>query len=142
MTENEIKQIVANGLKQEKTLNEIHKELQGEHGVKMTFMDLRLLSADIEIDWDSLEPQLEEQEEVEEAKPVLEPQENTTVEISKITRPGAAVNGSVHFASGFKGEWYLDNQGRLGLDMEDPEANPPEEEMMDFQNQLRSMLGA
>ena len=47
------------GLRAEKSLNEIHKELQSEHGVKMTFMELRLLSADLDIDWNALEPEPE-----------------------------------------------------------------------------------
>ncbi len=146
MKQEEIEKIVIAGLRAEKSLNDIHKELQQEHGVKMTFMDLRLLSADLDIDWQALEPEPEEEEESAEGLARAEIMEEEVggvqVEVSKITRPNAAINGSVSFpVSGLKGDWTLDHYGQLGMDLNDPEAQPSEEEMMEFQTKLRTLLG-
>ena len=60
MEEKEILKIIAEHLEQGLTLNEIHKILSSEHSVKMTFMELRLLSADIEnMDWSKFDPKKE-----------------------------------------------------------------------------------
>ena len=147
MTQEEIEKIVIAGLRAEKSLNEIHKELQTEHNVKMTFFDLRMLSADLDIDWDSLEPEPEVKEEdsaVTAAQAEMLGQEVTSgvqIEVSKITRPGVALSGSVSFPSGLSGEWTLDHYGQLGMDLGDPEVRPSDEEMMEFQDALRAKLG-
>jgi len=146
MTQEEIEKIIIAGLRAEKSLNEIHKELQTEHNVKMTFMELRLMSADLDIDWDSLEPEPEvvEEDPAEAAAKaqMLEDQASSVqIEVSKISRPDAALSGTVSFPSGLSGEWTLDHYGQLGMDLGDPEARPSEEEMMEFQNTLRAQLG-
>ena len=147
MTQEEIEKLVIAGLREEKSLNDIHKELQSEHGVKMTFMELRLLSADLDIDWDALEPEPEVKEEdpaIAAAQAEMlgeEAPSGVQIEVSKITRPGVALSGSVSFPSGLSGEWTLDHYGQLGMDLGDPSAQPSEEEMMDFQDALRAKLG-
>ena len=140
MKEEDIKKIVASGLQEGLTLNEIHRNLSSEHEVKMTFMELRLLSAEIEdADWAQFDPEKEEKDEdSEEAE--AEIQEGTQIEISKIQRPGTMVSGSVVFLSGIKGEWYLDQFGSLGLNLEDDTQQPTEEDMEDFQINLKRML--
>lgn len=147
MTENEIKEFIIKCLQKEMSLNDIHKALQTDCEVKMTFMELRLLSADLEFDWQQLEPEPEPEEVDPAAEQALGAMEaemgpgRTIVEVSKITTPGAAVNGSVIFASGLRGDWSLDHEGRLGMSLSDPDARPSEEEMLDFQNELRQQLG-
>ena len=146
MTQEDIEKIIISGLRAEKSLNEIHKELQNEHDVKMTFMELRLMSADLDIDWDALEPEpelVEEDPAAEAAKAEMlnEGPAGLHVEVSKISRPAAAISGSVSFPSGLSGEWTLDHYGQLGMDLGDTEEQPSEEEMMDFQTELRRQLG-
>ena len=146
MTQEEIEKVVIDGLRAEKSLNEIHKELQSEHGVKMTFMELRLLSADLDIDWNALEPEPEIKDEdpavvAAQEEMMGEAPSGVQIEVSKITRPGVALSGSVSFPSGLSGEWTLDHYGQLGMDLGNPGAQPSEEEMMDFQNALRAKLG-
>jgi hypothetical protein len=143
MEEKDILKIIAQHLAEDLTLNEIHKVLADKHAVKITFMELRLLSADIEnMDWSKFDPKKEEEE--EEAKEVVEliPQEATQIEISKIQRPGAMVSGSVVFLSGVKGEWYLDEYGALGMNLADESQQPSEEDMLDFQTNLQQQLSA
>ena len=142
MEEKEVLKIIATHLDEGQTLNEIHKILSTEHGVKMTFMELRLLSADIEnMDWSKFDPQKDEEDEDEDsvaAEP--EVQDGTLIEVSKIQRPGAMVSGSVVFLSGIKGEWYLDQFGALGLNLDDESQQPTEEDMQDFQIELKRIL--
>ena len=141
MKEDQIKAFIAEGLRAGKTQNEIHRELQQE-GVQMTFMEFRMLSSEVDYDWEKRRAAVPEDSETEpvmvEAAPLAG---GTQVEVSKITRPGAAINGSVIFSSGLKAEWVLDQYGRLGLEMEDPNLQPSEEEMMEFQQVLQSKLG-
>jgi hypothetical protein len=148
MTEEEIKNFVVSCLQKEMSLNDIHKALQTECDVRMTFMELRLLSADIDFDWQQLEPEPEPEPEIDDSEALARQAMNaemaggqTIVEISKITTPGAAVNGSVIFPSGLRGEWTLDHEGRLGMNMSNPDDRPTEEEMLDFQSELRNQLG-
>ena len=63
----------------------------------------------------------------------------TQVEVSKITRPGCELNGTVTFASGLKGEWLLSRSG-LDFDMDDPKAKPTPEDLTYFQVILREKL--
>ena len=142
MEEKEVLKIIATHLDEGQTLNEIHKILSTEHGVKMTFMELRLLSADIEnMDWSKFDPQ-KDQEDEDEDSVAAEPevQDGTLIEVSKIQRPGAMVSGSVVFLSGIKGEWYLDQFGALGLNLDDESQQPTEEDMQDFQIELKRIL--
>ena len=60
----------------------------------------------------------------------------TVVEISKLVRPGAAVSGSVKFASGVTAEWFLDQMGRLGLDAVKG-GEPTREDIAAFQQALQ-----
>ncbi len=144
MNENELKALVGGYLHSGKTLNEIHKILVEEYKVKMTFMDLRILSAELEdMDWSIFDPKKPEvkEEEVSEAEAVEgEMESGTIVELHKVQRPGAMVSGSVVFLSGIKGEWYLDRQGSLGLNLDDETRQPDENDMRDFQMTLRRML--
>ena len=145
MDEKEIKQIVGANLQKGKTLNEIHKILADEHSVKITFMELRLLSAELEdMDWSVFDPKKEEPEESDDdldAQEVSgELEEGTKIELHKVQRPGAMMSGSVVFLSGIKGEWYVDQFGALGLNLDDESQQPTEEDMEDFQMTLRRKL--
>jgi len=144
MEETEIKQIVGKHLNEGLTLNEIHKILADEHKVKMTFMELRILSTELEdMDWSQFDPKKEEPEEEApaEAQEVSGDIENgTQIEMNKVQPPGAMMSGSVVFLSGIRGSWYIDQFGALGLDLEDESQQPTEEDMEDFQITLRQKL--
>ena len=144
MEEIEIKKIVAENLNEGLTLNEIHKILSEKHSVKMTFMELRLLSSEIEdMDWSQFDPKKEEPEEDETAgtqEVSGEVEEGTQIEMHKVQRPGAMMSGSVVFLSGIKGQWMIDQFGSLDLALEDDTQQPTEEDMEDFQMTLRRKL--
>ena len=63
----------------------------------------------------------------------------TTVSVSPIQRPGFAMSGSVSFGSGVTADWYVDQTGRLGLD--NASGQPDEQDIQEFQIELRKALG-
>lgn len=66
------------------------------------------------------------------------PRGKTTVEISKIARPGAAASGTVKFGSGVTAEWVVDQFGRLGL--EKPSGQPDQQDIREFQIELQKLF--
>ncbi len=63
----------------------------------------------------------------------------TTVELSKLVKPGTVANGSVKFGSGVTADWYLDQYGRVGLG--NPSGKPTEMDITEFQVELQKLLG-
>ena len=63
------------------------------------------------------------------------------VEMARIQRPGFAVSGSVAFSDGVKGEWGLDNYGRLALAFPDNKGyRPSPADQQAFMQKLRDLL--
>jgi hypothetical protein len=129
------------------SLSDVQKLLDSELGIKMTYLDLRLLAADLEVNW-----QKQDEAKAEEAKSdddmditkIPEDEDDgtprTKVEVSKLARPGMAMSGTVEFLSGAKGEWFLDSYGRLGFNPEEGSSQPTEEDLQDFQMVLQKQL--
>ena len=65
------------------------------------------------------------------------PRGKTTVELSKIARPGTAASGTVKFGSGVTAEWVVDQFGRLGLDK--ASGKPDEQDIREFQVELQKL---
>ncbi len=138
MKDIELKKIIAKLLQEGSSLSEIQKILDKEHKHQITFLDLRILSAELEnIDWKQFDPVKEIEEELDEA-PVLNGTGETIIELSKIQVPGTLVSGSVIFATGAKSNWSLDQMGQLGLDKQIGE--PTKEDLEQFQAKLQEML--
>ena len=66
------------------------------------------------------------------------PRGKTTVELSKIARPGTAASGSVKFGSGVTAEWLIDQFGRLSLD--NPSGKPDQQDIKEFQMELQKLF--
>ena len=125
----------------------------------MTFLELRLLAAELEdVDWSQFDPKEKKVEEAPAqtapaadetaAAPAADGTENTAapaaagntvVELSRLSRPGAMAHGTVTFASGVTAEWLIDEMGRLGLDK--VSGQPTEQDIQDFQVELRKLFG-
>ncbi|MEI6055057.1 MAG: hypothetical protein WCR55_03280 [Lentisphaerota bacterium] len=152
MQKEEIKSLVATLLNKGISLSDIQKQLQSEHAVRMTFLDLRLIASEIEsVDWSKQKSDMNAKKAEEKAKEEKKKKETnledveedidggkTVIEVSKLTRPGSVANGSVKFASGAKADWVLDQYGRLGLDK--PEGEPTPEDLKEFQTELQKLL--
>ncbi len=136
----EIKKFMAAELAAGKTLSEIQTELNARFDLKLKFMDVRIMAAELEnIDWgknDPVEPEPEAEPEPKAATPAGDG--TTRIEMSKILRPGAMAGGSVVFQSGVTAEWYVDQYGRLGLDKVSGEPTP--EDVKDFQTELQKLF--
>ena len=158
MTQEEIKQFIADKTAEVMSLTAIQDALSVQ-GVKIRFMELRLLAAEIEsvlakkeADKAAAEAPAPEEKKAEEA-PAPAPAETaapapdgaakvrgaTTVSVSPIQRPGFAMSGSVSFGSGVTADWYVDQTGRLGLD--NASGQPDEQDIQEFQIELRKALG-
>ncbi len=160
MTQEEIKQFIADKTAEGLSLTAIQDALSAQ-GVKIRFMELRLLAAEIESVLAKKEaekaaaetpaPEEKKAEEVpantpaETAAPGTAPEGaakvrgKTTVSVSPIQRPGFAMSGSVSFGSGVTADWYVDQTGRLGLD--NASGQPDEQDIQEFQLELRKALG-
>jgi len=141
MNDDETKKILVGYLQQGLTLNEIHKVLADEHAHKITFMELRLLSAEIEdMDWSQFDPKVEAPVEEDASSDETPLAQGTVIEVSKVHNPKFMYSGSVTFISGIKGSWYVDQMGQLGMDLDDDTQQPTEEDMQDFQMSLQQQL--
>ena len=162
MDEMTIKRFVAEKLHAGVRLSDIQNMLAEELDCKMTFLELRLMAAELEdVDWSKFDPNEKKSDapvtdasaapaaaEAEEtAAADAAPAEDapaaaagkTTVELSRLSRPGAMAHGTVNFGSGASAEWLIDEMGRLGLDKVNGE--PTENDIAEFQVELRKLFG-
>jgi hypothetical protein len=143
MTEEERRQIVAEKLNEGWSLGDVQQHLDEQYGDKVTFLALRLLAAELDVDWDRVDEEQGKGEQivqdVSKAVPAEGQPGQTQISISKVVRPGAALSGDVVFQSGARAEWYVDAMGRLGLNPEGDQ-RPTEEDIQDFQEELQRKL--
>ena len=155
-----IKRFVAQKLSEGVKLTDIQNMLVDELDCKMTFLELRLLAAELEdVDWSQFDPQEKKPQDDEKTaenaaagadsadEAVSDMQDEaaapqgegkTVVELSRLTRPGAIAHGTVTFASGVTAEWLVDEMGRLGLDK--VSGQPTENDIAEFQVELRKLF--
>lgn len=126
---------------------EIQKRLGEELGVKLTYMEVRFLLADLElkpkdkdVPPDPLQAQAKKEKEAEEAGEAMPHGGGVSLSVDQVTRPGAIVSGGVTFSDGKTAEWYLDQMGRLGLAPAEKGYKPSQEDVMDFQAALQQEL--
>jgi hypothetical protein len=98
-------------------------------------MDTRFLILDLGIE---LIQEPKEQPKLDEEKPA--PTGTVTVTMDALTLPGALVSGKVTFSDGEKAIWMLDQSGRPGLDPDTAGYRPSQEDIMEFQVQLRALI--
>lgn len=146
--ENDIKIFMASRIAEGISLSDIQNEVNEKFQLSMTYMDIRILAAGLDIDWQAKaaakaeEEKKEEENAPEEAAPAEAPAETdgkTVVEISKLMRPGTALSGSVKFASGSTADWYIDQTGRLGLENLVGD-QPTQDDIQQFQVELEKAV--
>lgn len=139
---------IADRLNEGLSLSEVQRRLADELGIKLTYLDLRLIVADLEVDWAKQEPPTPAKEaktptdtDLLDDTPDEEPgRGRTRVTVSKLVRPGTAMSGDVVFASGARGEWFVDAMGRLGLNPAEGSGKPTQEDIREFQIELQRVL--
>ncbi len=154
METNERDIIIAQLLSEGKSLSDVQKILKEEYQIQLTYMELRMISTELEVNWKKFDDaKLKKAEMIKEKLKadrgnVVDADESipasagkTTVNLSKVVRPGAVMSGDVTFKSGAKAEWYLDAMGRLGLAPKgDSTAKPTDEDLQEFQLELQKVL--
>ena len=140
---------IADGLK----LSEIQNRITSELGLRLTYMDVRLLVDDLK-----LTPKDPERPKVPPAlaptagipaphaatppKPGAMPPApgSISMNVDHLARAGAVVSGRVTFSDGQQAEWYIDQSGRLGLAPQQPGYRPPPADLPQFQAMLEGEL--
>ena len=129
-------------------LSEIQKRINEDFGIVMTYMDVRFLVDDLNLDLVDLEEEEPEEEEdsesgvsdVSESDDPLANDGGVSVELDPVTPPGAMASGSVTFSDGQHKKWTLDQFGRLGLSGGEEGYKPSDDDVIEFQKQLDAAL--
>ena len=134
------------------SLADVQRSLREDYEISMTYMDVRFLVDDLDIEVVEEEPEPPELSEVDAEKNATpEPAETelvdeggngaVTVDVDAIMRPGSLVSGTVVFSDGVSLAWQLSAAGQLGLiPGEDPEYRPSPDDLQSFQSQLEEVL--
>ncbi len=142
---------LAEGLK----LSDIQGRLGDEYGLRLTYIDVRLLVDDLKlVPQDPPEPVAEKAAPPEPvapeavapaepsslladpADPAAAPASKISLTVDQIARPGTIVSGNVIFSDGKSATWYLDQTGRLGVTPSEQGYRPPEGDVEEFQVML------
>ncbi|MGD0815831.1 MAG: hypothetical protein ABSA83_19740 [Verrucomicrobiota bacterium] len=126
-------------------LSDIQKRLETECGLRLTYLDVRLIVDDLKLKpKDPIPPPKPPTPAPAESKLSLDPVEapagNVSVSVDQLTRPGALVSGKVKFSDGKSAEWVLDQTGRLGVVPAEKGYKPSAADLQDFQVALQAEL--
>jgi len=125
-------------------LSEIQKKINTDFGIVMTYMDVRFLVDDLDLDLvdnEVAEPRNADSVEDVTANPLDGASAGkVTLEVDGVTPPGAMASGSVTFSDGESKKWTIDQFGRLAMSGGTEGYKPSDEDVMEFQRQLESSL--
>jgi len=120
------------------SMSDLQRHLKEEFGFSLTYMDTRFLILDLGIEL--IEEPKEPEKKEEDTKPAPVPTGKVTTTMDTLTLPGALVSGKVTFSDGETAIWMLDQSGRPGLDPDTPDYRPSQDDIMEFQVQLRELI--
>jgi hypothetical protein len=126
------------------SLSEVQSRLKSEYGVSMTFMEVRFLVDDLNLEL--ARPAVPEPAaQPAEAFDTMDAEdafahEGLSVEVDSIVTPGSIVSGSVRFSDGVNAKWHIDQMGRLGLTGVQPGYQPDPGDIQEFQILLQQEL--
>jgi hypothetical protein len=132
------------------TMSDLQRRLKEEFDLSVTYMDTRFIVLDLGIEL--REETKETGKKVADADADADadtdadgaqPQAASgavVVTMDAITLPGALVSGRVRFSDGETAVWMLDQTGRPGLDPDTPGYRPVQEDILEFQTQLRELI--
>ena len=149
---------IAQGLK----LSDIQTRLASDLGIRMTYMEVRLLVDDLKLTPKDVEPRRPIEPVLPaSAKPpsggarasatktgAAPPKPapmgggagSVSISVDQLTRPGAVVSGKVTFSDGNTAAWQIDEIGQLGLIPSKAGYRPPASDMQSFQMALENEL--
>jgi len=130
-------------------LFEIQKKLESEFGLRLTYLEARMLVDDLNLKPKNPPPLPPPPAAVAAPKvpetpapaPFGEPAASkVSVSVDQLARPGALVSGKAKFSDGKTAEWFLDQAGRLGLAPTEKGYKPPAADLQAFQMALQNEL--
>ena len=130
------KQMARGWLEAGAKLSEFQKRVESEFGLKLTYMETRLLVDDLKVMPKDPEPAPAPTPILPTPAPATEPEPTAgrmAVSVDSVTQPGMAVSGKVTFSDGKKALWYVDQYGRPGLVPEEKGYRPSREDLQEFQ---------
>ena len=142
---------IADGLR----LSEIQSRLASELGLKLTYMEVRLLVDDLKLTPKDPEPPKQTHTldapsaQTDAVSSVTSPKPDTpvppgtgrvSISVDQLARPGALASGKVTFSDSQKAEWYLDQTGRLGVVPKQQGYKPSAADVQEFQLALQDEL--
>jgi transposase len=148
----------AEWIKQGLRLSDIQNRLASELGLRLTYMEVRLLVDDLKLVPKDIEPAkpsgalLASSGAAAAAAPGGRPSAasagaaakpspgRVSVSVDQLARPGAMVSGKVTFSDGNSADWYLDQSGQLGLVPKQAGYRPPPADVQQFQMALDAEL--
>ena len=133
-------------------LSEIQSRLAAEFGLRLTYMEVRLLVDDLKLTPKDPEPPKVatpppaaplKPADAKSVAPSAEPTPaagKVSVSVDQLTRPGAIASGKVTFSDGQTADWYLDQTGRLGVVPKQQGYKPSAADVQQFQTALQTEL--
>ena len=138
-------------------LSEIQTKLAEEFGLRLTYMEVRLLVDDLKLTPKDPEPlkgvaQIGATPTAGASPPPAgkktspapatppPPTGRVSVTVDELVRPGAIVSGKVTFSDGQPADWYLDQTGRLGVVARQQGYKPSAADVQQFQAALQNEL--
>jgi hypothetical protein len=133
---------ITDGLK----LSEIQKRLETDFGLRVTYLEVRLIVDDLKLKPKDPPPPPPKPATLAAPEPPadlpagLPGSGGVSVTVDQLTRPGALVSGKAKFTDGKTAEWFLDQSGRLGLAPAEKGYKPPAADLQEFQIALQNEL--
>ena len=117
-------------------LSDIQLRMKEEMDLSVTYMDTRFVVLDLGIEL--IEPVKEEP--AEEIKPAPVPTGEVTVTMDSIAVPGTVISGKISFSDGEQALWSIDQTGRPSMNPDTPGYQPSQDDLLEFQTQLRALI--
>lgn len=131
----EQKAVLAGWVQSGMGLSEIQKRLESEFEVRITYMDLRFLVDDLDLEVTSAGPKFDDPLAKAGGTPAVPGRVSVTLD--KISRPDAMASGQVTFSDGVSGQWSIDQTGRMALNPSQEGYQPSPEDLQEFQKELQ-----
>ncbi|HEX4122514.1 MAG TPA: hypothetical protein VH619_18005 [Verrucomicrobiae bacterium] len=129
-------------------LSEIQKRLESDFGMRVTYLDVRLMIDDLKLQPKDPPPPPKTVLATPPGGPGADlgagaaapAASGVNVTVDQLTKPGALVSGKVKFGDGKTAEWFLDQTGRLGFAPTEKGYKPAPTELQEFQIALQNEL--
>lgn len=141
----EQKAAVADWIQKGESLSDVQKHLESEFDIRLTYMDVRFLVDDLDLEVKASGPKFDDPKAAASAgNGGLGAPEggagSVSLTLDKVSRPDAVISGQVTFSDGVSAQWHIDQMGRLSLNASQAGYKPSQEDLQEFQDQLRQAV--